>query len=412
MANTINTLKNAPGLIAKVAAQMLADKVQFVKAVDKESGFDQRVNGYDTGDTIQISKPARFTTSSTADITANIQDVVEEKVSLALDTRVVVPISLTSSEIATDLALAGWTKRILDPAVSAIAQNVEQAMLVKAKNAVANTVGTWNATVFDTDTMLSAKQKLLEYLAPADDGFLALLNPAAQRSAVNARKGLFQASDEVRDQYKKGYMGTADGFDYLSNNLLPIQTNGTAAVTGATITTTSTAGATTLAITGTGTQTITAGEVFTISGVNAVHPITKANLGYLAQFVATGTFTAAAGAYTGVTFTVAGQPNVYATTSLQNVSALPQSGANVVFFGTASGTAVQNLGFHKSFFRFASVPLVLPGGMDMAAQETVDGITVRVIRDYEVLTDRLIMRLDVLCGGAVVRPEWACRITA
>jgi hypothetical protein len=48
----------------------------------------------------------------------------------------------------------------------------------------------------------------------------------------------------------------------------------------------------------------------------------------------------------------------------------------------------------------------------MAAQETYKGFTVRVVRDYDILTDKLIMRLDFLGGLAPVRPEWACRITA
>ena len=131
MANAVNTLKNAPGVIAKLAAGMLEDKVQFSKSIDKAdmSDFDGK-NGYNSGDTIYVSKPVRFTPGTSADITSVIQDVVEEKVALTLDTRYVVPIALTSAEIATDMALQNWTKRVLEPAVSSIAQYVESAFLI------------------------------------------------------------------------------------------------------------------------------------------------------------------------------------------------------------------------------------------------------------------------------------------
>jgi hypothetical protein len=150
--------------------------------------------------------------------------------------------------------------------------------------------------------------------------------------------------------------------------------------------------------------------VFTIAGVNAVHPITKQDLGYLQQFTVTANVTETSGN----TVTLSISPTIYssASGSLQNVSALPADEAALVFVGVASQAAQQSLFYHKSAFRMASVPLVLPEGLDMAAQETVDGMTIRVIRDYSVLTDKLILRLDFLGGLAATRPEWAVRATA
>ena len=48
----------------------------------------------------------------------------------------------------------------------------------------------------------------------------------------------------------------------------------------------------------------------------------------------------------------------------------------------------------------------------MAEQKTVDGMTIRVIRDYSVLTDKLILRLDFLGGICAKRPEWSARVTS
>ena len=39
-----------------------------------------------------------------------------------------------------------------------------------------------------------------------------------------------------------------------------------------------------------------------------------------------------------------------------------------------------------------------------------DGITVRVWQGSDIRNDELLMRIDILYGYAVLRPEWACRI--
>lgn len=409
MANIIDTVKYATTIISKMAAGMLEDEFQFLKTIDKEpdESFSQ-VNGYNPGDTINISKPARFTMGSTADVTSTIQDVIEQKVPLALTNQRNVAVNLTSAEIATDLSLKSWAKRILQPAVSSLAQGIEAECLSTAKNAVYQSVGTAGSTVFDTNTMLSARTKLKESLVPGTELF-ALLNSSATQSASNARKGLFNNQAELAKTYKSGAIGAADGFSYLENNLLPSHTNGNDIVFEVR-TTVSTQGSTTLVVEAltANTGTITAGEVFTIAGVYSVHPITKVSTGQLQQFVSTTSVTADASGY--ATLTVS--PAMYTTGSQQNIASFPQDGDAITPVGSASTSYFQNFAYAPSAFRFASAPLVLPDGTDMASQSTVNGITVRVIRDYLPLTDKMLMRIDVLYGFVAVRPEWACRITA
>jgi hypothetical protein len=156
--------------------------------------------------------------------------------------------------------------------------------------------------------------------------------------------------------------------------------------------------------------TVKAGSVFTISGVNAVHPITKADLGFLQQFVVTADVTE-----TSVnSVTLAISPSIYYTTtdSRQNVTAAPVDETGlIVFVGAASTAYKQDLLFHKDAFRMVSVPLVLPVNAEFAAQETYKGITVAIVRDFDILKRRMITRIDFLGGFAATRPEWAARIT-
>jgi hypothetical protein len=412
MVQVINNIKDVGSIISKMAAGMLADELQFIKTVDKEDAdsFGQTF-GYNHGDSININKPARFTVGSTADVTSAIQDVTEEKVSLTLDQRAVTAVNLTSAEVATDLALKSWAKRILKPAMSGMAQNIEANCLTIAKNNVANLVGTAGLSTFDTDMLLNARQLLKQNLVPSDDLY-ALVNSAAQRKASNARKGLFQASEELAKQYKRGAIGMADGFTWLENNLLPTHTNGgdvAFAVEASVVTIAN--GMSTLGVDGVGSGlTIKAGTTFTIDNVYAVHPITKVSTGELQQFVVTADVTEAGSNQ--VTLQIS--PAIYYTNTdpRQNVNAAPVDEATCNIVGAASTGYQNSLAFHPSAFRFASVPLMLPNDAHIAEQSTVDGITVRVWQASNVLTDKMILRLDVLYAFSAVRPEWAVRLTA
>lgn len=411
MANNILTMKNAPGVVAKLAAKMFANKLQFCKTIDQadESDFGGK-NGFNAGDTIYINKPSRSIPHTTRDITGIVGDIVEEKTPLTLDIQRVDSVALTSNEIATDLAFKSWAKRVLEPRVTTMAQFVEKDFLEKATDAVWNSVGTPVSNVFDVETMLQANQKITEMACPDFDNRMVLLSPAAMTKTLNARKGLFNPTSEISKQYVKGMMGQADGFDYYQSNLLNNHTNGNDVVFEVR-TTVSTEGQATLVVEAltADTGTVKKGTVFTIATVNAVNPVTKEDLGYLQQFVVTADATADSSGYA----TLSISPAIYTSASggLQNVTAFPVDGDAITPVGTASGSSVQNLAYHKSAFRMASVPLILPSGsVDMAAQETYEGITIRVVSQYDIFTDKSIMRFDFLGGLANVRPEWAVRL--
>lgn len=411
MANTVLTVKQAATIISKTAAALLKDKAQFLNTIDiEDSEVLKGANEYKAGDTVTISKPARFTMNTSADITSSIQDIVEEKQTLAITRQRNVPIAMTSAEIATDLDLKQWMKRVLDPAVTSLVNGIEAEILLDAKNAVFNSVGTPGSSLFDTDMSLSVREVINKGLAPMDDNRFMLLESGAMRKAVSARKGLFQSGSEIASQYKNGYMGQADGFTYLENNLLPTHTNGND-VTGNTVrVTVSTQGSTTIQIQGltTTTGTVTKGTVFTVAGVYAVHPVTKVAYDYLQPFVVQADATADGSGYADLSVL----PAMYTSAAggRQNISAFPASSAALTFQGAASTGYSNSLAYHKSAFRFVSVPLVVPNGVHMAAQERQDGISIRVIQDYAPLTDKMIMRLDVLYGFTAVRPEWASRL--
>lgn len=414
MANAVLTAKNAPGVTAKLVAAHLKEKCKFIKSISKENDgtFREQYKSASPGDTIYVKKPTRFTVGSSLDITSTIQDVKQEKVALALDKLAVVAFEMTSLETAYDKPIQYWNEEFVEPAMNAMAADLDKWAMNKAAYYTANLVGTAGTQPGAILDFLQAGQKVFENLAPDDDKLYAMISGATNTATVDARKGLFQSSEDIAKQYRNGYIGQGEGLTYLRSNLLPSFTNG-ADVTGIAVENTVVAiatGMSTLGVDGvTSGATITQGTQFTIAGVEAVHPLTKVSYGYLQPFTVLADVTETAG--NSVTLQIS--PAIYssASGSLQNVSALPADEAAIVFFGAASTAYKQNLVYHSDAFRFVSVPLYTPDGLDFAANEMHEGIAVRALRDFDIRLSKSIMRFDCLAGLAPVRPEWACRVT-
>lgn len=408
VANTFMTVNEAAGVIAEAAATMLENEMGFCKTIARaeESDFDGK-NGYSEGQTIYINKPPRFTTQNSFDITSTKQDIVEEKVALPLDIISTIGLSTDSLEFAYEIQLKNYIKRVIKPAVSRIAQDVEVTMLQKATKATYNSVGTAGSNTFDPATILAARARLTKGTTPIDDNRYLLLESVAMGEAVNARKGLLQDSSEIAKQYKKGFVGVADGFKWMESELLHSHTNGNDVVFEVR-TTVSTQGSTSLVVEGltTTTGTVKAGTVFTVDGVYAVNPIHKVQQTHLQQFVVTADAAADGSGY--ATLTVS--PAMYTTGALQNISGFPTDGNAITPVGSASTAYTQGLAYHKDAFRMVSVPLIMPQKAEFAEQRTVNGITVAIIRGFDINTRSMITRLDFLGGFVADRPEFACRL--
>lgn len=403
MANEINTVKDGPGIFAKGIAETLRDNLVLCGFVDKadESDFDGK-NGFKSGDTIYTSIPPRYIPQQDdLDITNAIQDSVEEKKPLVLNKTETIGMKLDSLELATDIDVARALKRHGIPAAESIAQNMEARCFGIVKNAVYNSVGTAGSNSFTVSDILAARTKLNQNLCRPGDRAL-FMDSASGASAVDARKGLFQDSTSISEQYSNGMIGRADGFDWYETELISTHTNGSD-VTGAETNGTTDEGATSLAVTGLAAAPAQ-GTVFTLDGIYMVHPITKETTNVLQQFVV------GSGA---TTTNIPVTPALYAASDgLQNISALPTNDTALTFVGAASTGYKQNIAMHKTAFKMVTAPLYAPKGVDLVSTQTVDDITVNLVRDFDVKTREVITRLDVLYAFDPVRPEWSVRVTA
>jgi hypothetical protein len=257
--------------------------------------------------------------------------------------------------------------------------------------------------------LLQAQQKLNENAAVMNPRY-ATVNPAANAGLVEGMKGLFNPTDTVSKQFKNGMMGTGVlGYDEINMSQSIKQfTTGSRDASAATVTAaavTSEGAATVSLSQASVTTTIKAGDVFTIADCFAVNPQTRETTGSLFQFVALADATAVAG-----TWTVTVAPIYSAAHALATVNTLPGNNKTVTFVGAASTAYAQNLVYHKDAITFATADLLLPQGVDMAARAVHNGISLRVVRQYDINNDRLPCRIDVLYGFSTIRPQMACRI--
>lgn len=403
MTNTINTIKDGPGLFAKGVAETLRDNMPFCSFVTSlDEDYSTPVNGFSKGDTINVSIPPRTTgQEDDFDITSSINAVVEEKKPVVLNKSDTTSFELDTLELASEIDVKRALTRFGIPFAEGMAQRIEARCMQIAADATYNSVGTPGSNGFTVADVLAARTKLNQNLCrPGNRGLF--MNSASGAAAVDARKGLFQDSTKIADQYREGMIGRADGFDWYETELIPVHANGTDVI-GAETDGTTLEGATALTVTGLSAAPA-AGTVFTLAGVNMVHPITKIDLGVPQQFVV------GAGA---TTTNIPISPAIYAASDgLQNVTALPANDTALTFVGPASIVLAQNLALHKEAFRFVSVPLAQPKGVDLVATQNVEGITVNIVRDFDINLRRFITRMDVLYAFDPIRPEWSTRLTA
>lgn len=394
-------------IVTKEALAILHNECQLLGKVDRQFDGQTEYSGLKRGSTVQIRLPNQYKVRNGA--TMNTQDNTEKAVTLTVATMTGIDLpAFTSQELSQDID--SFSKRILKPAVSRLASEIDLLAFKSVYKQVYNHVGTPGTAPATALTYLQAGQKLSESATPLDDRCV-IIDPRTQAATVNGLSALFNSQGRLKDQYEKGQMGKGTlGFDFYMSQNVPKHTTGsrvgTILVDGAV----TTEGSTTIHVDGlTGaTNTFTEGDLFTVAGVYAVNPETKETSGELQQFVVRAAATAASNE---VDLTVS--PALYTSASggLQTISAMPADNAAVTVVGTASTIYPQNLAFHGDGITFASAPLRVPNGVDFASRETMDNVSMRIVSDYDIINDVFLTRMDVLWGIVVQRPEFCCRIT-
>lgn len=395
MPNSILT----PTAVTREALRILHQKLNFVGNVNRTYDDSFAKTGAKIGDSLKIRLPNQYTVRTGATLSA--QDTTEISTTLQVATQKGVDLNFTSVDLT--LSLDDFSKRILDPAMSVLAANIEADALSMMLDVYQNVNNIGSTLSFGK--VMSSRKVLNDALTPMDSNRSILLNTQDNADLVDSLKGLFQDSTAIKEQYREGSMGRTGGYDFYENTLIANQTTGTAAAaTGYTVNGAVTTNGSTSVVLATGSTTFKKGDIITFVGCNRVHPESKADTGTLQQFVVTADYAGGAG-------TINISPAIYTSGGRQNVVAAGiANGVAVAKVGGASAIYKPSLAFHKDAFAFATADLIMPNGVDFASRQVLDGISMRIVRQYDINNDKFPCRLDVLYGYKTIRPELACRV--
>lgn len=387
--------------VTRKALVILHQKLNFVGAITRDYDSSFAKEGAKIGDTLKIRMPNQYTVRTGKTLEA--QETAETSVDLKVQTQKGVDINFSSADLT--LSLDDFAERILEPAMSVLAANIEADALSMYKDVYQQVANTGAAATFAK--FLQARKLLVDSLTPFNDRSV-VLNTQDNVDMVDALKGLFQDSASIAKQYRDGVLGRTAGFEFSENTLIPRHTRGAEDAAYTTDTRTSA-----IPISATAKSTITVaagagagnkGDVFTIAGVFSVHPETKVSTGIKQQFVLTADYSGGAG-------DMQISPAIVTSGAKQNVT-IPSGSASalLVFDGTASAAHGISLAFQKGAFAFATADLIMPDGVDFAKREVLDGVSMRIVRAYDINNDNMPCRLDVMYGYKTIRPQLAARV--
>jgi hypothetical protein len=405
VANTLLTIN----MITREAVRLWKNTNQFIQHIDMQYDDSFAKTGAKIGTSLRIRLPNDYTVRTGP--AAQVQDTAEVSTTLVLATQKGVDVSFSTTD--RTMSLDDYSRRVLAPMVNNLAGAVAADVMSGVDSgSAANTGGICNYTANvdgannilspTSGTWLTAGAYLDNNSAPRERRII-IMDPVTQARTVQSLSGLFNPQEKISEQYRSGMMAKNSlGFDWFSDQTVLKHVTGTfsagtvagASQTGLTITTN--------AITGT----LLVGDIITFAGSNQVNRITKQSTGILRQFVVTAN---AANGATSISIYPALIPSSGGNqVQYQTVDNSPANTATISMVTNASVTYRKNFAFAPEAVTMATADLEIPRGVHEAHREAYDGVSMRMITAYNIATDQLITRLDVLYGFLWVRPEWAC----
>ena len=409
MANTLAVVD----MVAKEAQRIAHEKATFTGTIDRQydESFKYQSGRGPNGQTLRVRKPNEYNVRTSGRV-MDVQDQDEATQTITVASMYGVDMRFNSQELIQSVnsgsAFDDLSKNYIEPAVTRLISKIDAYALEVATKATWNVAGTVGTAINSLATPSAARAKLNQGLAPKDSRSVQM-DSVSMGSLVSGVAAYFNPSGAVSEQYREGIVARTAMADFYENERIWTFTHSddvTADTDAAALVTD--AGTTIDMHTLLPVAKQTVGTVFTVAGVYACHPETKAKLSHLQQFVIT-----AIGA---TTTTVA--PAFYLTGPRQNVCS--STGAQLAttdfnakaltFVGAASTSYAQPLMYHKEAFQIITADLPVMDDAHKCVVNRKEGMSMRVWQGSDIRNDELLMRIDILFGVAALRPEWACRM--
>lgn len=409
MSNTLKVID----MVKKEALRVAHEKLAFIGTVDRQfdESFKYNPQRGPMGQTLRVRDPNQYTRRQGSRV-MDVQDQNESTQTITVATQDGVDMRFNSAELIqsvnSDAAFDQLSKNYIVPAVSALVSGIEGDFLSFATKKVYNVAGSAGTGITTLSTPGLARAKINQGLAPMDSRAIQM-DSVTMAGLVAGTAAYFAPNEDISKQYREGFVKRTSMADYYENERLWTLTNSDDVTANTNANALVTDGGSTIAVSedlAEAKQVV--GSVFTVAGVYACHPETKAPYPHLQQFVVTAT-----GA---VSVTVS--PTIYLTGAKKNV--VSSTGAELAttdfnekamtFVGAASTSYMQPLMYHKEAFQFVTAELPILDDAHKCQTITQDGLSIRLWMASDIRNDELLMRLDILYGMAALRPAWACRM--
>lgn len=406
-------------MVAREAQRIAHEKLTFLGTINKSYDDSFAKSGAKIGDSLRIRDPNQYQRRQGSRV-MNAQDQKETTQTVTVATQDGVDMKFNSAELA--LSIDQLSERYIEPAVSVLVSGIEGDVLTDVSKKVHQLTGTAGTVVGASGELAAitgARAKLNQQLAPKDNRYVQF-DSVTMGSIVNGTKTLFHDTTQVKEAFREGFYSRNAMADWYENERTYTHTNGSDAdVAWAVDDVTRLAAAdadpntpiTVLNFDAMGTAGPSVGTVFTIAGLYDCHPETKQKYAHLKQLTVTAVGTVSSN-QADITFS----PPIYVAGAKQNAWTATGAAAELeddatVMFGSASGVYRQNLMYHKDFATFVTADLPLMDDAAKCVRRVKDGLSMRVWQGSDIRNDELLMRIDILYGWKVLRPEWSCRIS-
>ena len=353
MANTFLT----PEVVAKEALMVLSGNLVMADLVHRD--YSEELVG--VGDTVSIRKPAKFVAKNFTG-TAETQDITEGSVSVKLDRFRDVTVAVNSKQLSLDIA--DFSQQVVEPAMQAIAQAIDEDLLAVAVAAAAMRK-TGDPDAADLSDIAELAKHLDMAKAPVANRALVLHPAHKYRYALteNLSNVSYAGDNETLRNALLGKVYTLD--TYMDQNAP--DSAAAAPGTATAFTVTGSKGDTAVTV-GNLAGTIAAGDGFILDG-------------YFYRFTQGGTGKLSIdqklmGDYSGAEVTVVNAPN--------------------------------SVAFHRNAIALVSRNLALPMGAANAAYASAGGLGVRVVYDYDAATQTDTISFDVIYGVKALDEDLIC----
>jgi len=355
MSNTFLT----PEIVAKEALMVLTGNLVMADLVHRDYSEDF----VSVGDTVTIRKPAKFVAKNFTGQTQT-QDVTEESVSVKLDRFRDVTVAVTSKELSLDIA--DFSRQVVEPAMQAIAQAIDQDLLAVAASQAGFQVTSDPDSAGLQDVAAIAKHLDLKK-APTQNRSLVLHPEHKYRYALaeNLSSVAYAGDNQTLRDAMLGRLYTLETY---MDQCAP-DSNAKSPGTAAGFNVTGTAGNSYVTVSEVE-GTVSLGDAFILDG-------------YMYRFLQGGT----------------GKLNIDQPL-MGTYSAAPATPVN----------KPMSVAFHRNGLALVTRNLALPMGAANAAYASAGGLGVRVVYDYDAATKTDKISFDVIYGIKTLDPDLVCSL--